>query len=217
MPQAKQVVLYSFRRCPYAIRARLALHASLVVYEHREILLKNKPWHLLALSPKGTVPVLWYADATGERVIDQSLDIMLWALAQHDPQAWLPPSPEDMRAALAWISTNDGVFKHHLDRYKYPHRFQLNSGVQDREWGSAFLWQLNTHLQKNRFLNGQHWGLADAALAPFVRQFAHVDPLWFSQQAWSELNLWLTQFENSPLFQKVMEKTPLWQPDNATV
>lgn len=212
MPHTVQTVLYSFRRCPYAIRARLALYASRVAYEHREIVLKNKPDHMLALSPKGTVPVLWVSDSVRIRVMDQSLDIMLWALAQDDPQGWLPASPEDMGRALAWISANDGAFKQHLDRYKYPHRFELNSGIPDRELGRAFLGQINTHLQATGFLHGDHWGLTDAALAPFVRQFAHVDPHWFCEQDWSALIVWLNDFENSPLFQKVMEKIPLWEP-----
>ena len=210
MPDAASPVLYSFRRCPYAMRARLALQVSQVAYEHREILLKNKPAHMLSLSPKGTVPVLWVSDASGDRVLDQSLDIMLWALAQHDPLGWLPSTEEDMAAALAWIGLSDGVFKKHLDRYKYPLRFQLDSGIQDRDLGAEFLWQINAHLQKNDFLNGHHWGLTDAALAPFVRQFAHVDPAWFSAQGWSALRVWLENFEKSPGFLRAMQKVALW-------
>ncbi len=206
-------VLYSFRRCPYAMRARMALQVSQVAYEHREIVLKNKPEHMLTLSPKGTVPVLWLANAQGQQVLDQSLDIMLWALGQHDPLGWLPARQEDMDAAMAWIACSDGLFKQHLDRYKYPQRFQLTTGVQDRDSGGVFLWQVNAHLQKQDFLHGPHWGLADAALAPFVRQFAHVDPAWFSAQAWSALRLWLENFENSPRFLKAMQKMPLWQAD----
>jgi glutathione S-transferase len=195
------------------MRARMALQASQVDYEHREILLKNKPAHMLALSPKGTVPVLWLADARGQQVLDQSLDIMRWALRQHDPLGWLPASQADMDAALAWIAGNDGVFKQHLDRYKYPQRFQLNTGLVDRDLGSQFLGQLNAHLQKNGFMHGPHWGLADAALAPFVRQFAHVDPAWFSAQAWSALREWLENFGNSPHFLRAMQKIPVWQAD----
>jgi glutathione S-transferase len=196
------------------MRARLALQASQVAYEHREILLKNKPKHLLALSPKGTVPVLWLEDAQGHRVLDESLDIMLWALDQHDPLGWLPASPVDRAAALAWIALNDEVFKKHLDRYKYPLRFQLNTGIQDRDLGAEFLWQINAHLQKNAFINGHHWGLTDAALAPFVRQFAHVDPEWFSAQGWAALRVWLENFENSPGFLRSMQKVALWQADH---
>ena len=206
-------ILYSFRRCPYAMRARLALQVSQVAYEHREIVLKNKPGHMLSLSPKGTVPVFWRPDALGQQVLDQSLDIMLWALGQHDPLGWMPASPQDMDAALAWIACCDGVFKQHLDRYKYPQRFELQAGLVDRDLGGQFLWQINAHLQKNDFLHGPHRGLADAALAPFVRQFAHVDPAWFSAQAWPALRVWLENFENSPEFLRAMQKIPLWQPD----
>ncbi len=213
MPNAALPVLYSFRRCPYAMRARLALQVSQVAYEHREIVLKNKPEHMLALSPKGTVPVLWLADAPGAQVLDQSLDIMLWALGQHDPLGWLPATPKDMDAALAWIGNGDGAFKQHLDRYKYPQRFELTTGVQDRDSGGIFLWQLNAQLQKQKFLHGPHWGLADAALAPFVRQFAHVDAAWFSAQDWSALLVWLENFENSPGFLRAMQKISLWQAD----
>ena len=195
------------------MRARLALQVSQVPYEHREIVLKNKPAHMLSLSPKGTVPVLWLADPPGARVLDQSLDIMLWALDQHDPLHWLPESPKDMAAALAWIEWNDGVFKPHLDRYKYPLRFQLTTGIHDRDLGSFFLWQINAHLHKNAFLNGPNWGLTDAALAPFVRQFAHVDPAWFAAQAWSALRVWLENFENSPGFLRAMQKIALWSTD----
>jgi glutathione S-transferase len=225
MPDTELPVLYSFRRCPYAIRARLALQVSQVAYEHREIVLKNKPAHMLALSPKGTVPVLWLAKndsahgthgAQGALVLEQSLDIMCWALAQHDPLGWLPASQADMDAALAWIASNDGAFKQHLDRYKYPHRFQLNTGMEDRDLGCEFLWQINTHLQQQGFLNGPRWGLTDAAVAPFVRQFAHVDPVWFSAQAWSALRVWLENFEKSPGFLRAMQKVAPWQADPCT-
>eukprot|EP01034_Spumella_vulgaris_P023040 gene23040-29232_t len=175
----------------------MALQVSQVAYEHREILLRDKPEHMLALSPKGTVPVLWLADAPGHKVLDESLDIMLWALDQHDPLRWLPASPEDRAAALARIALND----------------ELSTGIQDRDLGAVFLWQINADLQKNAFLNGQHWGLTDAALAPFVRQFAHVDADWFAAQGWSALHVWLENFENSPGFLKAMQKVALWQAD----
>jgi glutathione S-transferase len=206
-------VLYSFRRCPYAMRARLALQASQLPYEHREVVLKNKPAHLLALSPKGTVPVLWLRSPEGDSVLEQSLDIMLWALKQHDPLGWLPDSPSDLADALAWIELNDCTFKPHLDRYKYPTRFQLTSGDQDREAGSAFLWQINECLQSSPFMNGPRWGFTDAALLPFVRQFAHVDPDWFAAQRWTALATWLDDFKNSPRYEKAMEKMALWQED----
>ena len=203
-------VLYSFRRCPYAIRARLALQASGVVHELREVILKNKPAHMLALSPKGTVPVLWVPGiekAQEGRVIDQSLDIMLWALQQHDPNRWLPATSKDMQQSLKKIAVNDSMFKTHLDRYKYPNRFGLVNGLNDRGLASVLLLELEAELQEAHFLSGPHWGLADAALAPFVRQFAHVDLPWFSTQNWLALKRWLANFETSADFAKVMEKS----------
>ena len=201
-------ILYSFRRCPYAMRARLALLVSGLAYEHREVVLKNKPASMLALSPKGTVPVLWLpADS---RVIDQSLDIMLWALRQHDPQGWLPAAADEPEV-LSWIAQNDGPFKQHLDRYKYPQRSGLVSGVADRDLGAQWLAQLDARLQQQPFLAGARWGFLDATLAPFVRQFAHTDPAWFAAQPWPRLIGWLQDFENSPAFAQIMTKHPAWQ------
>ena len=203
-------VLYSFRRCPYAMRARLALHASGVVHEHREVELKNKPAHMLALSPKGTVPVLWLPDQA--RVIDQSLDIMLWALQQNDPQHWLPGNEGSRNAWLTQIGRNDGFFKQQLDRYKYPQRFGLSDGLAHREAGATHLRELAAVLQRQAFLSGPHWGLLDAAQAPFVRQFAHTNPQWFAEQPWPRLIAWLAAFEASADFAAVMVKHPGWTP-----
>jgi len=206
-------VLYSFRRCPYAMRARLALRASGVVYEHREILLKNKPAHMLALSPQGTVPVLWLRGQENGPVLAQSLDIMLWALHQHDPKAWLPTTERQWTHTLERIACNDGPFKQHLDRYKYPQRSGLSDGLVDRDQAAQLLLALDADLQANPYLSGSHWGLQDAALAPFVRQFAHVDAAWFAAQPWTALATWLARFEASDDFAAVMQKMPLWVPD----
>jgi glutathione S-transferase len=203
--------LYSFRRCPYAMRARLALHVSGMVYEHREVVLKNKPAHMLSLSPKGTVPVLWLPKAADGRVLEQSLDIMLWALRQHDPLGWLPASDAGMADALALIAHNDGPFKQQLDRYKYPNRCGLNSGVANRDLAAVWLQTLDARLAAQPFLAGGHFGLADAALAPFVRQFAHTDPAWFAAQPWPALAAWLAAFEGSALFAAIMHKHAPWQ------
>ncbi len=205
-------VLYSFRRCPYAMRARLALHASGVAYEHREVVLKNKPAHMLLLSPKGTVPVLWLRGAAGEQVLEQSLDIMLWALGQHDPMGWLPCTDTAMAEALALIAQNDGPFKRQLDRFKYPNRSGLDSGTADRDEAALWLHTLNTRLHAQPFLTGEHFGLTDAALAPFVRQYAHTDLDWFAAQPWGPLAAWLAAFEGSALFEAIMQKHTPWQP-----
>lgn len=204
-------VLYSFRRCPYAMRARLALQVSGISVEHREVVLKNKPAHLLALSPKGTVPVLWLPQPEGGQVLEQSLDIMRWALHQHDPLGWLPATDTDMADALALIGHNDGPFKQQLDRYKYPNRSGLASGLADRDGAAAWLITLETRLQAQPFLAGGQFGLADAAIAPFVRQFAHTDPSWFAAQPWPRLRAWLIEFETSKLFEAIMHKHAPWQ------
>lgn len=200
-------VLYSFRRCPYAMRARLALLSSGVAYVHREIALKAKPAEMLQASPKGTVPVLCLS--TGE-VLDQSLDIMWWALNQHDPEAWLPSGPEALVQAQQLIAVNDGPFKANLDRYKYPQRFGLSDGLAHRDQGAEWLLTLNARLQEHAFLSGERWGWLDAAVAPFVRQFARTDRAWFEAQPWPHLAQWLVNFEHSAAFAAVMHKHPLW-------
>jgi glutathione S-transferase len=204
---AMHPTLYSFRRCPYAMRARLALAASGQVCALREIALARKPPEMLAASPKGTVPVLVLPDAV---VIEQSLDIMLWALHRRDPQAWLPVGEAAMADALQLIATSDGPFKAHLDRYKYPSRYALKNGDANRDQGAVFLAQLESRLATQHFLTGAHFGLTDAAIAPFVRQFAHTDTSWFASQSWPALQRWLQAFESSVLFAAVMEKQPEW-------
>jgi glutathione S-transferase len=211
MSESTLPVLYSFRRCPYAMRARLALHASGVAFEHREVVLKHKPAHMLTLSPKGTVPVLWLRSAAGDQALEQSLDIMLWALRENDPFGWLPNTEAAMQEALALIAHNDGPFKRHLDRYKYPNRSGLDSGANDRDAAALWLHTLDARLSAQAFLAGAHFGLADAAVAPFVRQYAHTDPTWFAAQAWAALAAWLAAFEASDLFSTTMNKEAPWR------
>ena len=207
---APSPVLYSFRRCPYAMRARLALLVSGQTCELREVVLRNKPAALLAVSPKATVPVL----VTGEgQVIEQSLDIMLWALRQNDPQEWLGQDESGLAPALAWIQRCDGDFKQHLDRYKYPHRYELPDGLAHRALAVDFLHDLNASIQTHGQLLSETPRLADAAIAPFVRQFAHTDPAWFAAQNWPALQAWLAQFESSTLFLRAMPKFEPWAPE----
>lgn len=198
--------LYSFRRCPYAMRARLALRYSGVPLEIVEVSLKAKPAEMLALSPKGTVPVL----SVDGRVIDESLDIMRWALAQHDPQDWLlkDDGPAQQRIE-ALIAENDQVFKLHLNRYKYAERYPEQSMEHYRSQGEVFLRQLDELLSQRDYLLAEHPSLADMALAPFVRQFAHVDREWFAQTPYRNLQRWLQRFLESELFTQVMAKPPL--------
>ena len=200
-------VLYSFRRCPYAMRARLALAASGTVCELREVVLAAKPAALLQLSPKGTVPVLVLADGM---VLEQSLEIMLWALRRNDVRNWLPDDPQDLDAALQLIAECDGDFKHNLDRYKYPNRYALPDGVSHRGSGALFLIRLNGRMTTQRYLMGESFGLADAAIAPFIRQFAHTDLAWFANQPWTALQRWLHNFETSNDYAMAMEKYAVW-------
>jgi UPF0176 protein len=199
-------ILYSFRRCPYAMRARLALLVSGIRCEMREITLAHKPTNMLEASPKGTVPVLVLKD----RVLDQSLDIMHWALGQNDPEGWSTSGQTLDEEAHAFVRMCDDAFKTHLDRYKYPNRYDLANGLADREAGSAYLDQLNTKLMQSKFLMGAKWSWVDAAVAPFVRQFARTDRAWFDAQAWTALQNWLTQFEQSESFIAVMHRYKIW-------
>ncbi|EUB85130.1 glutathione S-transferase [Pseudomonas sp. GM30] len=191
--------LYSFRRCPYAMRARMALRYSGVPVEIVEVSLKAKPAEMLAISPKGTVPVL---DAAG-RVIDESLEIMRWALAQNDPDNWLLGG--DSRIAEL-IEANDQVFKVHLNRYKYAERYPEQPMEVYRAEGAVFLQQLDELLRDRDYLLSEHPSLADIALLPFVRQFAHVDREWFAQTPYVRLQAWLQRFLESDLFTSIMKK-----------
>lgn len=191
--------LYSFRRCPYAMRARMALRYSGVPVEIVEVSLKAKPAEMLAISPKGTVPVL---DAGGQ-VIDESLEIMRWALAQNDPDEWLLGG--DSRIAEL-IEANDQVFKIHLNRYKYAERYPEQPMDVYRAQGALFLQQLDELLEGRDYLLAGHPSLADIALLPFVRQFAHVDRDWFAQTPYVRLQAWLQRFLESELFTGIMKK-----------
>lgn len=191
--------LYSFRRCPYAMRARMALRYSGVPVEIVEVSLKAKPAQMLAISPKGTVPVL---DADGQ-VIDESLEIMRWALAQHDPNDWLLGG--DSRIAEL-IEANDQVFKVHLNRYKYAERYPEQPMEVYRAEGALFLQKLDELLEGRDCLLAGHPSLADIALLPFVRQFAHVDRDWFAQTPYVRLQAWLQRFLESELFTGIMKK-----------
>lgn len=197
-------VLYSFRRCPYAIRARMALAYAGVTVELREVVLKNKPAGMLALSPKGTVPVLQLP--TGQ-VLDESLEIMRWALAQHDPAQWQC----DDSAGL--IAQNDGEFKYCLDRYKYADRHPEQTEQYWREQAEVFLQNLEQRLESaaGQALFGEEITLIDVAIFPFIRQFSKVDWPWFEYGQYPLLKNWLLRFEAGTLFQSVMKKYPPWQ------
>ena len=200
-------VLYSFRRCPYAMRARLALAVSGQACELREVVLRSKPQGLLQASPKGTVPVLVLP---GGQVLEQSLDIMLWALQRHDPDRWLTPSQGHLDAMLALIAECDGPFKQSLDRCKYPSRYPDADSDAQRAKAMAWLGALDVRLANQPHLFGTHTALADMAIAPFVRQFAGIDADWWAAQPWPHLQAWLAQWQAAPLLASVMHKLPAW-------
>ena len=198
--------LYSFRRCPYAMRARLGILFAELQVELREITLKNKPPQMLAISPKGTVPVLQLLDGT---VIEESREIMIWALAQRDSQGLL--NAETLLEANALIDKNDNEFKYWLDRYKYADRHIEMSQTEYRQKGEAFLQLLEELLTKNPYLLGKSVTLADIGIVPFVRQFAHVDRDIFYSLPYPNLQRWLQDWLQHPLFLQAMTKFQPWQ------
>lgn len=195
-------ILYSFRRCPYAMRARLGLLRAGVSVELREIVLREKPQAFLDTSPSATVPTL----RDGDLVVDESLDIMIWALRQRDPQSLLD-MPEE---GWALISRNDGPFKSALDRTKYVTRYPDCDPLTERQKASDFLAILNGKLAQHDWLLGDRETLVDLAILPFVRQFAHIDRAWFDAQPWPYLIRWLDEFLASESFKQVMPKFPQW-------
>ena len=201
-------ILYSFRRCPYAMRARMAIAYSGIDVELREVVLSNKPKSMLEYSPKGTVPVLVLPD---EVVIDESRDIIRWALSMHDPDQWVRDDHEWMTAAKELVDENDTSFKQALDRYKYHVRYPEHSAEFYREKGEVFLERLNNKLSESEYLLGDDMSVADISIFPFVRQFAFVDKEWFDQAPYAKLQTWLNGMLQSSLFMDVMQKHAEWK------
>ena len=204
---AMDPVLYSFRRCPYAMRARLAIAVSSTPCVLREVKLSARPAAMLAASPKGTVPVLVLPDGM---VIYESPDIMRWALAKRDPECWLEGDDP------ALITRNDGPFKHDLDRYKYPERYGADP-LKHRAMGMEFLRELDGRLDRTSQLCGPVRSMADAAIMPFVRQFAAVDQPWFNDQPLPRLKVWLAAHRSSELFNMIMLRVAPWSPGDRPV
>ena len=197
-------ILYSYRRCPYAMRARMALKYAGIQIEHREIALRDKPKSMLLVSPKGTVPVL----CIDGLILDQSLDIMRWALEKSDPDGW---GEVDKEVSQTWVEKNDGPFKVLLDRYKYPNRFPdlnqedvLNNAIE------LMLKPMEIALQSSKYLMGNKKSLVDVAIFPFIRQFAGVNPQRFEGLPFPSVKTWLNQHLESDLFNSVMDKHPTW-------
>ena len=199
-------ILYSFRRCPYAMRARMALGVGSIAVELREVSLSAKPKAMLALSSKATVPILQLPDQT---IINESLDIMHWALAKSDPNQWIDPIIAAQSARL--IGENDSSFKVHLDHYKYWERYPADCQQDYRAAAEVFVYKLEVLLENNSYLLGSQVGITDIAIFPFIRQFAFVDKDWFDQAPYPRLQCWLQAFLDSALFAKTMGKQPAWQ------
>lgn len=227
MIMEKCPVLYSYRRCPYAMRARMAIFIADIAVEQREIVFWDKPQAMLQASPKGTVPVLVLPNNT---VVDESRDILFWAFKHANKntdknaiyQAWLfaENSPE-RQTLIAWIDRCDNDFKVHLDHYKYADRFPEFTQDDYRERGCRFLNEIESSLSKTQQENnqitgsvaliGKQWSAADIAIFPFVRQFVHVDKSWFEQAPYPYLKAWLHALLNAPFFKGVMKNRPVWQ------
>lgn len=214
-------ILWSFRRCPYAMRARLALKSAGITVTLREILLRDKPDAFLASSKSATVPVLELKDG---RVIDESLDIMLWALQEAgDPESWLSGWYERNLETQAFLDKLDGDFKTDLDRYKYANRYAVDTQTAaelsnaHRTSGCKFLNRIDVRLSQEPFLNGHLAGLEDYATLPFVRQFRIVDIKWFDNQNWPFLQKWLQTFLHSQGFEDVMPKYKPWAPGDTPI
>lgn len=209
-------VFWSFRRCPYAMRARLALKSAQIRVQLREVSLRNKPDEFLSASQTHKVPVLILCEGT---VIEESRDIMLWALTSSgDCEGWLaPPLTATDQAIDDFFASVDGPFKTNLDRYKYASRYALDDesikviGEENRNKGAVYLADIDRQLHKTGCLSGQQKGLFDYALLPFIRQFRLADPDWFDRQDWPYLHQWLADFLDSERLASIMEKYPLWQ------
>jgi len=202
-------ILWTFRRCPYAMRTRLAIKVSGIRVYLREIVLRHKPSEFVSDSPKATVPVLKMPN--GE-ILEESIDIMHWALAQNDPDDWLEVLKKREEYSIRFLADLDGPFKNDLDRYKYASRYKLDNkaGLAHRDKGSKFLNQINESLANAPYLSGERQGFLDIASLPFVRQFRIANIEWFDQQDWPQLHNWLQTFLASDQLKLSMEKLKPW-------
>lgn len=203
-------ILYSFRRCPYAIRARMAIAVSGQNCELREVVLRSKPAEMIKASPKGTVPVLVLSEFD---VLEESMEIMHWALSKNDPEGWLIATDQNRIDVDLLISENDGAFKDNLDKYKYSARFENVDRNYHRAECLSFLDKLNERLSETNYLCSDKFSLIDASLIPFVRQFANTDREWFDALDLPGIHRWLKLILESNLFVSVMKKYPAWDSD----
>ncbi|XQW85760.1 glutathione S-transferase [Thalassotalea piscium] len=200
-------ILYSLRNCPYAMRARLAIYKATEPVELRDIVLKNKPAEMLAASPKGTVPTLVLPSA---QVIDESLEIMLWALNQKDPNNLLGSDKKQLDEMLTLINQFDNEFKQALEQYKCAKRYHETNLEQCRQVCERYIQDLEQRLHTSHYLVDNQERLADLALLPFIRQFAKVERQWYLHSPYPKVKQWLTRYLQSAMFTKVMAKYPLW-------
>ena len=201
-------VLYSFRRCPYAMRARMALVVSETPVELREVKLSDKPQAMRDASPKATVPVLVLEDGN---VVDESLDVMRWALKRNDPEDWLDRQDAELQAEC------DGAFKHALDHYKYPNRYDDCDPIPHRDRGEAFLRKLDAQIEGQGQLCGAERGFTDVAIFPFIRQFANHDRDWFDALDLPHVQGWLAGHLESDLFRTAMQREKPWKEGDAPI
>ena len=199
-------ILYSFRRCPYAMRARMAIHISGQKCELREVLLRDKPPSMLEYSAKGTVPVLILQD---NKVIDESLDVIDWALNLNDPDNW--QRSKDTEKTKELIKINDGEFKYHLDRYKYSKRYDNEDPEFHRKRCLKFIESINNELNNSEYIFDDNISYADIVLLPFIRQYRIADIEWFDSLPYNNLKKWLSSFLDSYLLNSIMKKYDLWK------
>ncbi len=210
----KYPILYTFRRCPYAMRARFAIRSSKIIVEIREIKLQEKPFEFLKSSPKGTVPVL--ITNSGE-VLEESLDIIYWALNKNDPHKWLAKGNLENQEIIKLLDDLENKFKPNLDKYKYPSRFSGVDQFFHRDKNLCFLKKLNSYLENNKSLNCKHLSLLDYAIFPFVRQFRNVDQDWFDKLNFIFLNKWINQIIDTKDFSSIMKKFKKWEPNDVPI
>ena len=205
-------ILYSFRRCPYAMRARMAIHISGQKCELREVLLRDKPPSMLEYSPKGTVPVLILQDGN---VIDESLDVIDWALNLNDPDDW--QRSKDTKKTKELIKINDGEFKYHLDRYKYSKRYDNEDPEFHRRKCLKFIESINNELNNSKYIFDDNISYADIVVLPFIRQFRIADIEWFASLPYDNLKKWLSSFLGSSLLNSIMKKYDLWKEGDKSI
>ena len=204
-------VLYSFRRCPYAMRARMAIILSSTECELREILLKNKPEEMLSISPKGTVPVLAFEN----KVLDESLDVINWAFAKNSSK-FLKYSSSESKLSNYFVEMFDAKFKYHLDRYKYASRYERTSDDHQGECLKILL-ELNESIDADPWIFGATVSLLDISILPFIRQCKIANPHWFLEQDFKKVTNLLDYFESSALFHITMKKFDEWNPENPQI